>query len=1066
LVEVDASVRVDVGLTVGDVRQAVEVQAETPLIQTENATLSQVVAARTVQDMPLNGRNVLNLVSLVPGVVPQGHSMSNLTGQNIFAAGNYQIGGGTANQSATYLDGSPLNVNYANLTTLVPTQDAVAEFRVQTNNNTVEYGRYTGGVINLISKSGSNSFHGTGYEFLRNTVLNATPFFSNATGAGKAAYHQNQFGGNFGGPIRKDKTFFFAGYEGYRERQGILFLETVPTVAQRAGDFSNLRTANGALVPIYDALTNCGTGANAACVTGQPTRTPFPGNIIPADRFDTVAKNMEKIWALPNIAGQPFTSLKNFSKNSPVGGNNDQLNFRGDQNVSDNQRMFARFTRWELSNMKQDPFNNQTYFNGFPPEGFVTDQVVLANTYSFTPTTIGDLRLSFLRFYYDRTPETLGLDESSIGFPASWNSIMPFRMLPGMTVSGLDGGVGQTRISARNNTYSIAPSLIKLMGRHTLKFGGELRRLDDNFVQVSNAGGLFTFDNLFTSQNPLSPGSTGSGFASFLLGYGASGSINIPAVTAGSMRYQSYYANDSFQATSKLTVTLGLRWEIPGVWTERYNSMSVFNPVLPNALAQPTNLPLKGTLVLVNTPDHPERGLGREHWKLFAPRLGIAYRLSNRTVIRTGGGIFYIPADTVLGESPYSNPINQYVNTWVPSTDNSTTPANRLSNPIPGGLIGPPTRSPNFASLTNGLALAAPFGDSRYGYTAQWNFTIQHEFAGGIAAELGYAGSRGQHLPVNGLQVDQLPDQLLSLGSQLTQQVTNPFYGLIQTGPLAQKTVQRGQLLRPFPQYNGVTDPAGYIGTSSYHSLQAKVEKRLSSGGQLLASYTFSKILSNEESYTTWLEATGGGFGGFQNFNNMNLEKSLSSFDSRQRFVLSYVLDLPVGKGQRFLTGVHGAADKLLSGWGINGVNTFQDGFPLHFTATPNLTNSFGGGSRPNVVAGCAAQKSGAAQDRLTQWFNTACYTTPAAFTFGNESRTDSLLRGHGINNIDFALFKNTKIKERLALQFRAEVFNLCNRVQFAQPAQVLSPGISTFGQVTSQLNSPRLVQLALRLTY
>jgi len=282
-VEVQATVRLDASMQVGEVGQTVEVTGQAPLLQTDTSSLGTIVESRKVQEMPLNGRNVINLITLVPGVVAQGDAMTNPTGQNIFSFGNYQVGGAVAGQNATFLDGAPLNVAQGSLIALIPTQDAMQEFRVQTNSLGPEFGRFAGGVINLVSKSGSNEFHGSAYEFLRNKVLNANTFFNNLTGKPVPAFTQNQFGSNFGGPIRKDKTFFFFSYEGFRLRYGVPFLVAVPTGAQRAGDFSGTRAAGGPLVPIYDPLTTCGTAGNPAC-SGALTRTPFPGNIIPASR--------------------------------------------------------------------------------------------------------------------------------------------------------------------------------------------------------------------------------------------------------------------------------------------------------------------------------------------------------------------------------------------------------------------------------------------------------------------------------------------------------------------------------------------------------------------------------------------------------------------------------------------------------------------------------------------------------------------------------------------------------------------------------------------------------------
>ncbi|HTS64093.1 MAG TPA: DUF2012 domain-containing protein, partial [Candidatus Acidoferrales bacterium] len=436
-VSVESQVRADIVMQVGDVNQAVEVQAEAPLLQTETANLSQVVGSRAVQELPLNGRNILNLISLAPGVVPQGSSEGSLTGKNVFAAGNYQIGGGTANQSATYYDGVPVNDTYGNIVALTPSTDAVTEFRIQTSNNTAEYGRYTGGVMNIASRSGTNEFHGSAYEYFRNKVLNATNFFANKTGAGRAPFSQNQFGASGGGRIIKDKLFFFSSYEGYRQRQGNLFLLTVPTPAIAAGDFSDYRGTNGALVPIYDPLTTCGQLNNSPCGTGTVQRTQFPGNVIPANRINPVARNLVNfpLYAQPTGPGDPFTHNNNFASNAATGGNNDQGNFRGDWNISAKQRMFARYTRWKSSNLPVDVYGNgQRNGDPFSPEAFTTDQAVLTDTYSLTPTTVLDLRLGFMRWFYQRTPGHLGiLPGKTFGLPAYFDQLSALDGVDGVT---------------------------------------------------------------------------------------------------------------------------------------------------------------------------------------------------------------------------------------------------------------------------------------------------------------------------------------------------------------------------------------------------------------------------------------------------------------------------------------------------------------------------------------------------------------------------------------------------------------------------------------------------------
>lgn len=1076
-VAVEAVVRIDVAMQVGDVTQEIEVSAAAPLLQTENASLSQVVGTRSVEELPLNGRNVLNLVNLAPGVVPQGSSDGNLTGKNVFSAGNYQIGGGTANQSVTLFDGVPVNITYGNVTALVPSPDAVSEFRVQTNNNSAEYGRYTGGVVNIASKSGGNQFHGGVYEFMRNRVLNSADFFANRSGAGKAAFVQNQFGGSLSGPVMKDKLFFFGGYEGFRARQGVLFSRTVPLPAQLKGDFSGYLNGAGQQIPIYDPDSQCGAYGNPAC--GSTQRTPFAGNIIPANRINPVAAKFLAfpIYALPTDNGQPNTHNLNFNRNAPTGGDNDQLNFRGDYNLNEKQHLLARYTRWNSQNLPVDVYGNgMRVGDPYSPEHFITTQAVLADTYMLKPNMILDVRAGFTRWDYDRIPGTLGFDGTTLGLPsyykqiASMNGVTNSTTIPTIGVSSPTLNVVNTGyLLGHDTTYTLSPTFTWIKGRHTIKFGGEFHRYDLNYFQNNNPGGTYSFDNLFTSATNTG-GASGSGFASFVLGLGNNNSlVQTSWMTYARMNYEGLFVSDTFQVTNKLTLTAGVRWEIPGVYMERYDRLATFNTTAPNPALNGVLVngkPVLGAYDIVNTPNHPERGLNPEHYGLVAPRVGIAYRLTDKTVIRTGGGVFFIPGNVQFGQGPAGSPLSYYNNSQNASSDSYVTYNTTLSNPFPTGLFAPPGRTGNY----QGLFLGANLGGKGYqriqnaGYTEQWNFTVQHQFPKDIALEAAYAGLRGVHLPL-GLQLNQLNPQYLSLGAALKNQVPNPFFGVISLGTLSTRTVQQGQLLLPYPQYTSISDNPAYSGDSSYHALQVKAEKRFGSGGTLLGAYTFSKVLANVETLTTWLDS-GTGVAGYQNVYNLQGEKAISSFDSRQRLTVSYVYDLPVGNGKQFLSSLNGVAGKLVSGWGVNGVSTFQKGFPLGFTATPNNTG-FNTGLRPNVVAGCQKSIGGAAQSKITQWFNTSCFTAPAIYTFGNESRTDSTLRGPGIANYDFSLFKRTTIAERYNVEFRAEAFNLFNRVQFGTPNTAQTTAANNiFGQITSQLNNPRLLQMALRLRF
>lgn len=1095
-VTVSGTVRSDISMQLGDVSQSVEVQATSPLLQTENANLSQVVNTRSVEELPVNGRNIMNLTEVVPGVVPQGTTSGDaVTGKNIFAAGNYQIGGGAANQSATYYDGVPANSALGNLVNMVPSPDAVSEFRVQTNSNGAEYGRYAGGVVNISSKSGTNEYHGAAYEYFRNTDLNANLFFNNAQGQGKAPFHQNQYGLDGGGPIKKNKIFFFVSWEAYTARQGSNYTGTVPLPAMYNGDFSGYKNASGAVIPIYDPLTQCGANGNASCPGGVasasysagPARQPFPGNIIPPSRFNPVAVKILSfpLIAQPDTAGAQYTAVNNYAATCEIGGNNNQENSRFDDTISEKLRVFARYSRWSSLNNPCTPMHNGVYANDpYSPESFDTQEAVLGATYLISPNIVLDIRASYVRFPYDRLESQPDLSLSqTFGFPAYMDQDIPIihggpgTSFPSFSITGYTTASGLHILSTEDD-YLLTPNLSWVHGKHTFKFGADWRDLQDTYYQTFD-GGSFSFTNLFTASNALAPGASGNGLASMLLGYGASGSETAFSVPWESLHYQGYYAQDTWQVTNKLTLTYGVRWEIPGVWTERYNRNSTFNPSEVNPALQSDGITLNGQPILgavdfANTSQNPNKG-ANEHFRLFAPRMGLAYRLDDKTVIRAGAGIYYLPSNTYFSDAPWGQTINQYGTSWLSTLDGSVTPYYTLSNPFPNGFNQTP------GNLSHTAAQAALIGGSigstqllniPFPYNAQWNLTIQRQLPGGAALEVAYAGSKGTHLPTSGLTSNALPYQDLSMGTVLTGLVPNPFASVVKTGSLSAPTVQLQQLLLPFPEYTGVSEANADVFNSSYHSLQMKVEKRFSQGGSVLASYTFSKLIADVSALTGWLDSGVGAEPGIQNPYNLTAEKSLAGFDSRQRLTVSYALDLPFGPGHKYLVGGNEFVKRTVGGWTVSGISTFQDGFPLALTATGTSIGT-GYGRRPNVTAGCNPVNSGSATSLLGApyssgiWFNVSCYSVPAAYTLGDESATDPVLRGPGIANYDFSLAKKTRVTERFNLQFRAEFYNIFNRVQFGQPnTSITTAANPTTGFITSQINQPRTVQLNLRLSF
>lgn len=1074
-VETQSTAKIDIALTVGDVSQTIEVTAQTPLLQPESSSLGQVVDQRKTTELPLNGRNPLNLVALVPSVVPQGGSMSNPNGQNPFAWGNYQIGGGMANQSMVWLDGSPVNGSYINITALIPSQDSLQEFKVATNNLSPEYGRFAGGVVNFTTKSGTNELHGTAYEFLRNKDLNANDFFNNRGGVERPAFTQNQFGFNLGGPVYipkiydgRNKSFFFVNYEGFRLRQGQASTQTVPTTAERNGDLGAYAAAVG--TSIYDPLTTCGTDPSRPCAAGvaRGSRQPFAGNSIPTSRINPTSLKLLNLYPAPNAAGDAKGN-GNWVGNGSGGGNQNQTVARIDQNISDKQHLSARYTYWGNLNLPNDPFRNGVCQDRCT-EKFNTNNFVLADTYSFSPTTIMEVRLSYQRFNYDRTPSSQGFDLTTLGWPSSLNSQVAFRNQPLPVINGFDlkgtfgsQGAGSVIID-RNDNYRAAGTITKIAGPHTVRFGAEFLRMTHNYVQTNTPSGIFNFDPDFTAANAITTAGSGAGIATFLLGYPTGGSAQTPNLVAGQQLYPAVFINDDWHVSPKLTLNFGLRWEHAGPWTERYDRLTYFNPDQPNSVLQAKGITVPGNIALVNSTGNSYRSNIAPNWHQYAPRVGLAYQITQHTVFRGGYGVFWLPNDVAWDYSPNNDPVNA-LSTPIQSPQFPGVPITSISNPFPAGIAPPPGRNASYAQTLLGRGLTLSQINNPYGYAQQWNGDIQQQFGNGFLVDIAYGGSKGTHLPIDSPQINQLPDQYLSLGNGLTQTVANPYFGTV-TAPgtaLSQPNITVGQLLRPYPQFDNLTYAGQGVGNSTYHSLQVKAEKRFAAGASLLVAYTHSKLISDTDTITGWLES--GGTGGVQNWNNRKLEKSLASFDTPDRLVVSYVLDIPVGKGRKFMSNANGFVNSAIGGWGVQGVTTVQSGFPLHFGTNVNNTNSYGGGSRPNYVAGCQKSVDGSAQSRLNGWFNTACFTQPSIFTFGNESRTDPNLRAAGIANWDFSAFKNFYLKpERAYIQFRAEFFNIFNRVQFNYPNQTVAN--SAFGTVTSAQNNPRLIQFALRANF
>jgi len=1140
VIQVQQTARVDVTLPIGGASETVTVTSDVPLLQPETSSLGQVVEERNADELPLNGRNVFSLVEVAPSVVMQGQAGATATGQNPFSWGNFQIGGAFANQSAEYLDGQPLNIGYINLPILIPTQDSVGEFKVQTNNIGPEWGKVAGGVLNLSTKSGSNTFHGEAYEYIRNKVLNANSWFSNYGGLARAPWIHNQYGGNAGGRVFKDRTFFFYSYEGFRLRSSAPWVDTVPTTAIQTAvasggpvDLTSLAAdPNVNIKAIVDPcggnVTNTpGVLGNGGCAVNAYHPSQFAGTsnylTIPANRLNpTAAKLMPILWPAPT---NQAAETNNFVGSYALGGNQNQNLVRVDQKINDAQHLFGRFSQWNNLNQPEDPEGKGLCLDRCT-ETMTSKGLAIGYNYVLTPNVIGNLDVSATRFNYLRTPKNSGFDFTTIGWPSGFNTELSSseRTPPTMVVQGesddLTSSQGQSYIVDHDSQYWVAPSVTLVRGRHTIQFGFQHEITLDDYAQSNIISSCIGFGGSFTGDynTPSDPTASGSaplgngnqlGLADFLLGWGGSagqqtgnhffGTAVIPNEVAGRQALTAGYGNDTYHVSSKLTLNLGLRYEYQSPWSERHNRQSYFDPTAVDPLAAaavgtpggPTTAVL-GAVGLVDSPTRSSRYNLDENKVGMAPRVGLAYSLDSKTVLRGGYGLFWIPLDASWATNPLNDPANSISTDYIGNNGSVQVPTNTVTTPWlnfvqpPGASIDTKTGLPVVAvDEEGGSNPTFENPQYNYGYMQQWNFDIQRTLWGGWFTDVAYAANKGTHLPAYNQEVDQLGDNFLAQAAtqaaaagglasaaDIAQSVTNPFATTSAPGSsMSSPTTTAGQLLRPFPQYNGLQYAgAGSFG-STYNSLQATLQKRFAGGGTLLAAYTWAKLLSNTDTITSWLEP--GGKGGVQDWNNLRGEKSLSSQNVPQHLIVSYVLDLPFGKNKALLSDLSPLANKFIGGWGVDGVTTFQSGFPININeADGNGANYYGAGLRPNVVAGCQKAVGGSADSRVKNgllgnngWINKACFNTtaslPAPYTFGNEPRVDPTLKAQGIDNWDFAAFKHTTFgpDQKLGFEFRVEVFNTFNHVQFAPPSNGAGPG--NFGQITSQMNSPRLVQLA-----
>lgn len=1099
-VQVDQTTRVDAALKLGSVSQSVEVTSSAITLQTDTSSLGSVVTNQTVQNIPVSGRNTNNLITLIPGVNAGGSTYGTPAGDqaggartNSIAFGNYFIGGAFGNQSAFFVDGASVNGPANNVNGLIPAPDTVEEFRVVTNNVSAQYGSYAGGVVNITTKSGTNVFHGTAYDYLRNTIFNANDFFANHAGLPRTPLVQNEFGGAVGGPIWRNRAFFFFGYDGLRKHSAVLSTTTVPTAAELSGDFS----APG-LPAIYDPTTgqqfSCNTVLNVIC----PNRIDQSAATILADAYPPSG---------PNQTGL----VNNFIRNYPAGGVQDQYTGRADTTIGEKNHVFGRYTHWKVISTPYDAWGTHTQGQGLT--GLFSHQAVLGDTYTISPTTVFDVRASFMRIFQNEAPDSQGVDLSKYG-PA-WGTIQNQLVggsergrtsYPSLTFVGTPGFPG-TNIAGTNgigsqlywmqNVYSLSGNLIKIVGQHQINIGADIRR--EQWIAESNFTGVaLTFDNELTA-NPAAPATTGNALASMLLGVPQrTNGANI-AETGSYYTTYGFYVEDTYQATRNLTATLGLRWDQPGVYSESHNKNTVFLPNVPAPIGNVTSYvnpvtgqsqPLKGLFTLVGSPAWPSQREDHLHWDLFAPRVGLAYRLGSQMVVRAGYGLSYLPfslAQDDTGVSPINGITTAVNNTFQVTTGQPNMITATVADPFPNGVLQPPGRSANLANYY-GTTVVSRVPGQKAAYQQQWNVALERQISRNGTVTVAYAGSKGTHLLMQGfatapsLNINQVPDQYLALGqATLEQLVPNPFFGSITNpaSPLSQPTIPEGDLLKPFPQYDRVLGIDPQYGFSSYNSLQVSAHQRFWGGGEIIAAYTWSKLTSNTDSVTNFLDP-GNIFGGTvqDNTNISKGAKSLSEYDIPQQLTFGYTVPLPFGKGQRYLANTGPIVSAIAGGWSWSGLTTISSGPPIAMVELESpVLKQFGAGNgfifapglfiQPDVLAGCDKSVPGSREYRaLNGWFNAACFpTTTSSTALGNEPRVDSGMRMDGINNWDMSLSKNFTITESVNLKFAAEAYNIFNRVRFAGPSPIAGlPGVT--GIVTSTAGPPRNFEFSLKLSF
>ncbi len=1050
--QVQQPATVDVRLELGEVATTVEVGATAPLLNTTIANLGQVVDNKYILQMPLLGRSPMALTYLAPGIVGSG-------GRKGESNTNFVANGSRNSTSDVMLDGvSVTNVEQnSGITQLkyTPSVDAVQEFKVQTNFFSAEFGNTGGAVINMVTKSGTNEYHGAAYEFYRNASLNANSFFSNRAGRELPAFRRHVFGGVIGGPIKKDRLFFFSTYERTDQQNSSEGLLSVPTVEERTGDFSNYRNAQGQLITIYNPF------ATVTDAAGTITRQPFAGNIVPASMQHPISRRVVDFYPTPNTQGAAFTNQNNWFGQGVNVSKGNQTDQKLDWNMNEKNRLNGRYSAQWSKGSPANLFGNAANPFNTGPGVTRTHNVVTDFTRMQNPTTIYTFRFGYLRQYGDRIPFE-DFSPTQLGLTPEIEQNADFLVFPRFEAEGYAnlGSEGWLVIGRQESVTQFQGSMTKIVGGHNLKAGGEFRHFQLDYLQPGHPSGNFGFNRQITRQDRFAgSGVQGNGLASLLVGWGSGSNFHHDPWSNSYSRYWGFYVQDDWKVTRKLTVNLGLRYDFDIPRWEKFNRYSYWN--LSDAHPIDSQVPGLNLRGFYEFADDNTRSPFNGDYNNFQPRIGIAYALNDKTAIRTGYGLFYtLSRATIVGHLGSGFMSNSTVE-W--SRDANATQFATLDNPYPNGLNLPTgnTLGPN---TFLGLGAGTIARENRNPEYHSWNFSIQRELGWQSVLETNYTGSRGTHLLMPDTSLTRLDPQYWGTGrTALNTLVANPFQGVI-TDPRSQlsaPTVQSHRLLRPMPHFLGAGRSEPFRGNSSYHALQFRYEKRFSKGFTTVAHYTVSKMIddiSHGAGNVTWL----GGDSAIQDFANLRNERSLSTHDIPQRLVVSFSYQLPIGTGKAIGTDMGRLANAIAGGWEISGLMTFQSGVPLNVTQDAGVI--WDATQRPNLIGD--PSMSGPVVDRLNGYFNVSAFQRPANDVVGTTPRTLSTYRAPGLRNADLAMLKSFQISESKRGEFRFETFNTSNTPAFGLPNR--SSGSQAFGVINGYMSGAgaREVQLGFKFYF